>query len=400
MIGKRKTVRWIVRIALLGIFVFLMIPDLVDSKIIRLIPAFSPLVGLAGLLAQKKWLFGIFWVFPPLLIFLLAIRKARFFCRWICPLGTVYEIFSTISLRRIFLKLRLKGFIFWTIIFASLMGIPLLTFLDPLSTFNRFQPFHHFGSNWPLIMFLLMVVPFIILGFIQPMIWCTHLCPLGYSFEFFFKGKKKVKDKVNHHRRQILTGLLIGIPGAILSKRFALGGNKEQNYAILPPGVKDQDSFSAVCTRCYACVHVCPTRVLTVKFPQNRTLGQFFQPELDTSMSYCDESCHDCSKVCPSGAILPLSLELKKNRQIGIARVEREGCLAWADKRFCMVCDEFCPYDAIETSMSNDKIPRPVVDENICRGCGSCQNACPAVRMGKAIRIYGIKTQRQLAAKD
>jgi len=308
---KKKIIRWIIRILILAIFVILAIPGLLPTDINRLFPSLSLLVVMAGLLAQKTWLFGLFWVVPALVIFLLAFKKGRFFCRWICPLGTFYSIFSLFTLKKPFFKIRINGIIFWTIIFAAIFGVPLMTFLDPLSTLNRIHSFLYGGMIYPLMMFLFSVIFFLILGFIQPMIWCTHVCPLGYTFEFSYQGQKKGLYKVNRERRQILAGLFIGVPGAILSRTFGLPGKKEEDYPVLPPGAKDQSSFSAICTRCYACVHVCPTRVLKVRFPRDRKLGQFFQPELDFNESYCDEFCHDCSKVCHSGAILPLSLELK-----------------------------------------------------------------------------------------
>jgi ferredoxin len=231
------------------------------------------------------------------------------------------------------------------------------------------------------------------------MIWCTHFCPLGYLFEIsFFKGKK-LNQKINRERRRFLIGLTIGIPGAILFNKTALPKNDTLDWPVLPPGAKDQNSFSSICSRCYACVNVCPTKVIKIKFPFKKKLSQFFQPELDTSESYCDEFCNACTRVCPSGAILPISLQKKKERQIGIAVINRKACLAWEDGQYCMVCDEFCPYHAIEVSLDKNQLPKPIVKPEICRGCGSCEQACPAIRMGKAIIVHGIEKQKQILLK-
>ena len=43
-----------------------------------------------------------------------------------------------------------------------------------------------------------------------------------------------------------------------------------------------------------------------------------------------------------------------------------------------MVCDEVCPYDALEFEKRPD-LPHPVphVIEDRCSGCGYCEHACP-----------------------
>lgn len=140
-------------------------------------------------------------------------------------------------------------------------------------------------------------------------------------------------------------------------------------------------------------------------------LSQFFQQELDYERfegqaskvytlpcGYCDEFCTMCTGTCPTGAIKKLGEDEKHSRQIGVAQVHRDACLAWTDKEHCMVCQEYCPYLAIGEDVSPDGIPRPVVDPEICRGCGFCQNQCPAIRDGVAIVVSGVEEQRH--AKD
>jgi len=60
-----------------------------------------------------------------------------------------------------------------------------------------------------------------------------------------------------------------------------------------------------------------------------------------------------------------------------------------------MVCDEYCPYNAIETVWKGD-VACPVVNQDLCRGCGACESACPAFRAGKAIFVYATKPQALL----
>jgi len=179
-------------------------------------------------------------------------------------------------------------------------------------------------------------------------------------------------------------------------RKFAMVAASPARAAVLPPGAGEQAAFSAVCSRCYACVGACPTGVIRVGWPADRAPGQFFQPELDAERGFCEEFCSRCTQVCPTGALEPLSVDEKRARQIGTAVVVRSACLAWADGEYCMVCQEYCPYDAIESSEDARGIPRPLVDEELCRGCGLCQHECPAVREGKAIFVHGVERQRQL----
>jgi len=134
-----------------------------------------------------------------------------------------------------------------------------------------------------------------------------------------------------------------------------------------------------------------------VKFPHNADAGSWFAPEMDADKGVCEQYCNKCGTVCPTGAISFLTEEAKQKLQIGIAEVIRPACLAWTDKEHCMVCQEFCPYGAIKIDEGPDGIPRPIVKEDVCRGCGACQNACPAVRQGKAILIRGVEKQGFLA---
>ena len=99
----------------------------------------------------------------------------------------------------------------------------------------------------------------------------------------------------------------------------------------------------------------------------------------------------------PTGAIRSLSHDEKWRTQIGIAEVEKEKCLAWADKEYCMVCDEYCPYNAIESEVIGDDIHCPVIDKKLCRGCGACESACPAFRAGKAIFVHAKNPQTRIA---
>lgn len=365
----------------------------------RLIPSLSPFMSINSFFAGRTWHAGLFWGIPPLLILLLAYFQGHFFCRWICPAGTIYAIQSEINFRKPFLKTKLGGYIFWMTVFSSAAGLPLFLFLDPLSETSRLGLFLNDTYIIASIVPGLIIPFFLVFGLFQPMIWCTHICPLGYLFGLFHRGKA-TKEKFSLERRQILVGLFAGVPLALLIRNIPFVKKTDKPFPVLPPGALEPEEFASLCSRCYACVNVCPTGILRPNFPNSVELDKWFQPEMYPMSGVCEEFCNRCTQACPTGAIRKLTEEQKRNRQIGIAGIRRSACLAWADKEHCMVCDEYCPYKAIKTDFAEDGLPRPVVEPETCRGCGACQNACPASRDGAAIVIYGIKRQRDLNLND
>ena len=390
-------VRLLVRIFALAAAVCLAIGGPLPVWSARIVPGLSPLVVLADSVTQRGWYTGLFWALPPCVVLAAAVARGRWFCRWLCPAGTVYTAVSRVGLRRPFCHWRLNGYIFWAIVWAALAGAPLYLFLDPLSTFGRMAPWAR-GIHTAAALVPGLILPvFALLSLVQPMVWCTHFCPLGYLVERAQWRRRPLRELVDRERRQFLAGLAVGLLPAVLLRRVGWAATAGASRgAVLPPGALAPADFAAVCTRCYACVKVCPTRILRVSWPPWSQPLAYFQPAMDANHGACEEFCTACTRVCPTGAIRRLTPEQKRRRQIGTARVRRSACLAWADGQHCMVCDEFCPYHAIDTIMSPTGIPQPQVDPHKCRGCGFCQNQCPAVRAGKAIIVEGIAPQREV----
>ncbi len=61
---------------------------------------------------------------------------------------------------------------------------------------------------------------------------------------------------------------------------------------------------------------------------------------------------------------------------MGTSYIDRRRCLAWEHDRLCLICDEQCPYDAIEL-IDVEGLKRPIVYEYKCSGCGMCESTCP-----------------------
>ena len=137
--------------------------------------------------------------------------------------------------------------------------------------------------------------------------------------------------------------------------------------AVRPPGSVEESEFLARCLRCDRCRSVCHTSVIGMT-DWSDGLVRLRTPVLDFRLGHCD-FCGLCARVCPTGAILPFPKETTK---VGLA-VLTERCIALRTAA-CRVCEEKCPYDAV--TLDEHKVP--VIDPEICNGCGLCENVCPA----------------------
>jgi len=136
-----------------------------------------------------------------------------------------------------------------------------------------------------------------------------------------------------------------------------------------PPWALAEESFVDACTRCGACVHVCPTRVIV-------TVRGY--PEVDFKRGECT-FCGACAVACKDGALpraesRTLPWEIK-------ARIA-DSCLARHGVE-CRVCGDPCAAAAIRFSPRLGGPPMPEVDADSCTGCGACVAPCPA----DAIRV-------------
>ncbi|MDD5424723.1 MAG: 4Fe-4S binding protein, partial [Candidatus Omnitrophica bacterium] len=114
-------------------------------------------------------------------------------------------------------------------------------------------------------------------------------------------------------------------------------------------------------------------------------------PKLVPEIGYCEYNCTLCGNTCPTGAIRRVSLAQKHDTRLGLAVVDRNICISWSDGRQCMVCEKHCPVPdkaikAREDYVNGKVIRKPLVDGNLCVGCGVCQNKCP-VNPVRAIRV-------------
>ena len=159
------------------------------------------------------------------------------------------------------------------------------------------------------------------------------------------------------------------------------------NHPVTPPGSMSIKHFTDRCTACHLCVTVCPTSVLQPSFLEYGFTGMS-QPHMDYSIEYCNFECTKCGEVCPTGAILPLTVEDKKLEQTGQVHFVIEKCIVYTDNTSCGSCSEHCPTQAVRMVPYKEGLTIPETDPDICIGCGACEFACP-VKPHTAIYIDG-----------
>ncbi|MBU0683756.1 MAG: 4Fe-4S binding protein [Candidatus Omnitrophota bacterium] len=182
-----------------------------------------------------------------LVMILLTLVLGRFFCGWICPMGTFLDSASIIRKKNKNLsdnrvgKLRyMKFFVLGAVFISSLTGGNMVWFFDPLVNMSRFVLFFRnkvtdiSGIAITGILFLLIYVS----AFFIPRLWCRVLCPLGAIYAFFSKFsllKRKVSACANCD---------------ICKIKCRMGAIKD-----------NADYIKGECVLCMDCVYDCPERI-------------------------------------------------------------------------------------------------------------------------------------------
>jgi ferredoxin len=212
---------------------------------------------------------------------------------------------------------------------------------------------------------------------------CVSLCPTE-AIRFRWTGplSSPTVERFNLSRRGFIASIVAALGGVVLMTE---GRRKDLSAGVVrPPGSLPEDLFLETCLRCGKCMKGCITSGLQPCLVEAGVSG-IFTPRLVSRIGGCEDKCNLCGQICPSGAIRALPLEEKRFVKMGTAVIVRSLCIVWEQKRKCLICDEACPYDAIEWRIVTDsegEFPRPFVLEEKCTGCGLCEERCPLT--GKA----------------
>lgn len=410
----------------------------------------DPLALLAALLAPGQSHF--FYLWPAMLLLFLTLIFGRFFCGWLCPLGTVLDLAGAPLRRKTSRVVGWPGFKYYllaALVFAAFGGLQLFGWLDPLSLFLRtltlvINPLWNFIVNgafaWlyqadipllspladliypffrdyllsfqPLLFFLglFTAAVFVILLSLerwQPRFWCRNICPLGALLGLCAR-----------HSRLKRTPQTKCSNCTLCATRCRMGAS----YAAT--------SSSAECIRCLDCLDFCP---------QQRVLFQFGQPSatrfdlgrrklltasaggllLAPLVSVAPVSaglrndvirppgavaeneflqrcirCGECMKVCIGNALQP---DLARGGLFSLWSPVVVARLGYCEYN-CTLCGQVCPTGAIGLLSLEEKrqtkIGLAVIDQNRClpyaraEECLVCEEHCPT---GKKALVFDRK---------
>ncbi len=295
-----------------------------------------------------------------IIILALGVIRKRFWCRYLCPLGTLFSIFSRLRI------LRRSVTDDCTQCQQCVKGCPVGAI--PAETPQNYRQEDCISC-----------------------FKCLECPPQAVSFRFA-SPIWKATDEVNLSRRYVLGSLAFGFVSALVIKTNPLQTESglRNNRLIRPPGALSEEQFVSVCSGCGECLKVCPNNALQSTLLEAGLAG-LYTPRLVPRIGYCEEFCNFCGRVCPTEAILLLSIEEKRLLQMGVAHIDKTRCIAWDTEKICLVCNEQCSYQAIV----GDEKKRPIVKEEKCTGCGICENKCP-VDGEAAIIVHASGVQKKL----
>ena len=455
----------------------------------------DPLVLFSYLLAVKSWT----WLLLPALLMVVAtLLLGRFFCGWICPLGTILDLVTSRIGKSTPIRVLRGNTKYWLLVpllAASLFNLNLSGLLDPIAILLRALTFflypilglaareswvglyHAIGERRDavapaynlirdnLLPFRDTIYPLaflsaaILLGIIalerfETRNWCRNLCPLGTLLGWLgrfspfsrvptglcgdcgqcrklcptsFDRDVLLKEECvlcmeclqgcPHGRVSFRPSLKLKGSGPLLPERRVLLGGiagglllalptrfrypEKQSRLLRPPGVRSEDEFLKKCVRCGECMKVCLKNALYPAAYQAGLEG-IYTPLVIPRLGYCEYNCTLCGQVCPTGAIPALPVEAKRREVIGKAVFDKNHCLPFARKIDCIVCEEHCPIPekAIRSRdvqvMGLDGLVRtvkePYLVEEICNGCGICENVCP-LETKAGIEVFAVKNR-------
>ena len=390
----------------------------------------DPLVSVSTAIASKTFVWSLTIAVAVMLI---GVVFPRWFCGYVCPMGTLIDLFDWSIGRRVkFLHIKhrswftnLRFYILTAVLVSSLFGILISGFVSAIPVITRgmlyifalFKPGQIAGweylpqlSLWHYISIILFVA-ILSLGLLRPRFWCAYLCPSGafLSLASLLRlNERKVEDSC------IKCGRCLGAC----------------DFGAITP---DYTTRPLECTFCMNCKEVCPKNsikffgksnsVKTKSSKENSNLQPSYarrnfligvigaagagtgiaaglKPERgkyansfpmrppgsvpeDVFRSKCIR-CGECLKACPVNILQPIGMELGiDGLWTPVVKIDSAAC-----QPFCNNCGQACPTGAIRALHIDEKraarMAQSEVDKSTClahckkQECGLCVEECKA----------------------
>lgn len=380
----------------------------------------DPLSGLAAAVAGRAWTLSLAGAG---LVLALCAWLPRAFCGYVCPLGTLHDLFDW-ALGRRWTRWRVKEVGGWrharfyllaAVLVAAVFGVMLAGFVAAIPVVTRGLMFSggllqtgllkNWGLNGPftpaLGLSLLLFILVLLTGLLSPRFWCRYLCP---------------------------TGALIALPSLLRLNQRQVKDTCTQCgecAAACPFDAINADISTRPldCAYCRTCLAVCPAEslffaqgtrtaagagpVIAPPFSRRAWLGSLMvgagtavaarvtgasSPRLlrppgsvaeDRFLDLCVR-CGECYKGCPGSALQPAGFDAPfEALWTPVLTPTQAGCHA-----DCNFCTQACPTGAIQPldldAKRKFKIGVAVIDPQVClphrgeRDCQLCYDECEA----------------------
>jgi MauM/NapG family ferredoxin protein len=413
-----KRVRQLVQFVLLALFLYLVWTTTkkgVDALPINLFSRFDPLMAVVAMIGGRTFIAN---MIPALITIVATLLLGRFWCGWICPLGTVLDQYGPRVTDKIPSWFRnIKYFLLFAFLFAAIVGSLALMWLDPITIFVRplagavfpailqktapIQPLAGLQSSvvaqlplrpqvYPLLAIPLILV--LLLNVFARRFWCRYLCPLGAWVAFISKFSffKRFRSDACTKCKQCVKACPMNTIDAVEFK-----------------------SDPGECLACTSCHSKCPVAAISFKGQTQPGFGHSYDPnrrqmlaslvvgvggalllkgtQVKDKFKYLvrppgakEEEflakcirCGQCCKVCPNNALHMATLQGGVESLWTPILVPRTGHCDWE----CNACGKVCPTQAIPKLSLEEKRKQQmgtvVVNYATCIHCFICIQQCP-----------------------
>jgi polyferredoxin len=430
-----RSVRFVYQTFFLLLFLFLLYMtayNRLGGYPVRLFLDTNPLVAIATALSTISLYRVLWWAIP---VIILTIFLGRFYCGWICPLGTLQDLAAwfrkstlkeDMEVNRYRSIYRLKYLILIAFLVASVFGVMQIGLIDPIVLLTRavttsimpaadhgtgtiFLSLREFRLGW---VANLLLIGILVAAVLRPRLWCKLLCPLGALLGLLSRWS------IFHIRRTQPTCTDCEICSA-------------HCQASADP---DRELRKSECMLLFNCIETCPPDALTFgahapepqispaipgpNVTRRRVLGAVLaglalpaflrtgpttadtpRPKLirppgsvpeEEFLARCIK-CEECMHVCPTNVLQPAMTEGGIEALWTPILINTMGYC----ELNCVLCGEVCPTGSIKAISLNEKLGRgefegqPVVlgtaffDHGRClpwamnRPCVVCEEVCP-----------------------